>query len=181
MRRNLIIVISVAIVAFALGVLVPLRANIGNGQRDEVRDSRTTSHRETMELLDIIKTWKATKDLELSPEQVNSFIPKFNRMEGVKRVYYADRKRLINEAGKLVAESGNREQSVGLESELEKLLVQLKDLDDGFVQEVSHAYEDLESDLTVIQRASLVLFLEDYKRDIRRIMMRMKDIADRKQ
>ncbi len=61
---------------------------------------------------------------------------------------------------------------------LESLLQQLKALDDRFHADIERAYDELNSDLTITQRARLVLFLENYKRDLRRILMQLREMAE---
>jgi len=173
-KRNIVIFVSVAIFSFILGLLVPLSANIGAERRTPPVPKRhnVAWSGETMELLDIVKIWKATKELELTPDQLKTFIPKFNRIDEIKRRYYNDRKNLVKRIKELTA---SEEPS---ESLLESLLQQLKALDDRFHADIERAYDELNSDLTITQRARLVLFLENYKRDLRRILMQLREMAE---
>jgi chromosome segregation ATPase len=174
MKRNIVILILVSIFSFALGILVPLRANIGSDRSSPVEVRRIPSPRETIELLDIVKIWKATKELNLTSEQLQTFIPKFNRVEETKRRYYTERKNLVSQIRELLNDSDSSEDQI---QQLEGLLRRLRELDEGFDREIKRAYEDLNSDLTVVQRGKLVLFLENYRREIRRILMQMKEMA----
>ncbi|HID56905.1 TPA: hypothetical protein EYP37_10285 [Candidatus Poribacteria bacterium] len=173
-KRNVAIIASVAIFSFALGVLVPLSANIGAERRTPPAPKRYGGawSGETLELLDIVKIWKATKELKLTPDQLKSFIPKFNRIDEIKRRYYNDRKRLVRKIRELIEDEEPSEGQLGA------LLQQLKSLDDKFHSDMERAYGELNSDLTVTQRAKLVLFLENYKRDLRRILMQLREIAE---
>ena len=173
-RKNIMIFVSVAIFSFALGILVPLSANIGAERRAIPAPKRHNMawSEETIELLDIVKIWKATKELELTPDQLKTFIPKFNRIDEIKRRYYNSRKNLVKRIKELTM-SGEPS-----ESQLESLLQRLKALDDKFHADIERAYDDLNSGLTVTQRAKLVLFLENYKRDLRRILMQLREMAE---
>ena len=175
MRWRIPIFIGAAIAGLILGILMPIKA--GDQPKELTPPKPRLSEKEIIEILDVLKLGKAAKELNLTSEQLASFIPKFNRYEEVKREYYRSRRDLVSEIKKLV-EKKTLDQNE--KAKLEELIAKLEELDDKFYSDIREAFRAMTEGLDTVQKAKLIVFLESYRRDIRRILMHLRELGERR-
>lgn len=175
MRWRIPIFIGAAIAGLILGILMPIKA--GDQPEKLAPPKPRLSEKEIIEILDVLKLWKAAKELSLSSEQLTSFIPKFNRYEELKREYYRSRRDIVSEIRKLV-EKGGLDQAE--RAKLEELMAKLGELDDKFYSDIREAFRSMTEGLDALQKAKLIVFLESYRRDIRQILMHLRELGERR-
>jgi hypothetical protein len=162
MKKGLIIIITlIAAAILTSAILIPLKAEDNHHKED------------IAEIVDVVRIWKLTSDLSLSQEQLTSFYPKFNRMEELRKQYLVERREALKKLKILDEQEGNTP-----EAELQTALDSLYEIEDNFAQNMERLKDELNSQLTLRQQVKFALSNDTFRRDVRQVLIRLKELGE---
>ena len=160
-KKGLItIVIIIAAAALTSAILIPLKA-------EDTRKGENIA-----DIVDVVRIWKLTNDLSLSIEQLKSFYPKFNQIEELRKQYWIDRREALQTLKSL------DERSDASEEELQSALDKLHGIENKFSQDMETLRDELNNQLTLRQKVKFAISNDTFRRDVRQVLIRLKELGD---
>ncbi|MBC8229202.1 hypothetical protein H8E77_06615 [bacterium] len=159
-KRLITIITVIAAAALASAILIPLKA------------ADTRKGENIAEVVDVVYIWKLTNDLSLSQEQLISFYPKFNQMQELREKYWIVKREALKNL-KSLDEQGNAS-----EEELQTALDKLNEIEGNFAQNIKTLREELNSQLTLKQRVKFAISNDTFRRDVRQMLIRLKELGE---
>ncbi len=171
MRRTINLILMMAVLT--LGLLVAISAETGKQvpKKPAGGVGINLKKEEIPKLIEIIWIWKLVDELQLEEEQLTQFISRFDDLNDLKGKYYKNRHASINEMSKLLKANAS-------DSELKLLTDKFKNIEIEFRQKERKLGELLNSDLTVKQRARFIVFQNEYRNDMRRLVKNLRELSD---
>lgn len=158
-NKKLIALIIMSAIALALGILIPLKAA-----------DKPQSHSDTAGFIEVIKVMKLTHELELSSGQLMVFYPKYDELQKLKRKYSIVRREAMKEFNRLLANEN------AAEREFEDAFRKYRDNEASIVHEMVKLRDELESQLSPIQKIKFMLFNYSYQRDVEKILKTVNEL-----
>ncbi len=118
-------------------------------------------------IIEKVKIYRLTQELDLTTEQAVVFFPKLNELQKIKREFGEGKMEIINELKKLIDNDGSQEAILEQVSKYEKLL------QDKLTKQMNKMKELLKI-LTPIQRAKFLIFQEEFNKEIREMIKNIK-------
>ena len=159
-KRLITIITLIAAAAITSAILIPLKA-------EDTRKGENIA-----EIVDVIYIWKLTNDLSLSQEQLMSFYPKFNQMQELREQYWIEKREALKNL-KSLDEQGNAS-----EEELQTALDKLNEIESNFAQNMKTLRDELNSLLTLKQRVKFAISNDTFRRDVRQVLIRLKELGE---
>ena len=159
-KKRLITIIILIAAALTSAILIPLKA-------EDTRKGENIA-----EIVDVIYIWKLTNDLSLSQEQLMSFYPKFNQMQELREQYWIEKREALKNL-KSLDEQGNAS-----EEELQTALDKLNEIESNFAQNMKTLRDELNSLLTLKQRVKFAISNDTFRRDVRQVLIRLKELGE---
>jgi len=159
-KKRLITITLIAAAALTSAILIPLKAE------------DTHKGKNIAEIVDVVYIWKLTNDLSLSQEQLMSFYPKFNQMQELREQYWIKKREALKNLKSL------DEQGDASEEELQTALDKLHEIEGNFAQNIKTLRDELNSQLTLKQRVKFAISNDTFRRDVRQMLIRLKDLVE---
>lgn len=161
-KKKLITLITVAIVAIVLGMLIPLKAANKSQGQDDIAD-----------FLEIVKIYKLTQELGLSSKQLVDFYPVYNKLQELKREYRSLRRETMKEYSLLAKNDAS-------DRECEEAHRRYRAAEKIIVDKMESLRDQLEDQLTPKQKIKFMLFDDAYRRDVGKILQTVKQLNESK-
>ena len=173
-KKYLAIIGGIVLVILVAGVSVRAAEESADQRRAIKRKKLAQAHisREvrSKEMLETIRTVRTIEALKLDEEQIAQFLPKQRRMRELKEKYLKTRKEKVEELAKLL-------ESKASSRVLEKALAELKGAKEKFRAASKALGDEIDSILTPEQRARLVIFKRDFRKEMRRMLKKPSERA----
>ncbi len=124
--------------------------------------------REPKELIETIRIWRLTEELNLSEDQAAKLFPKLKKIREVKREFKRKRREILKAIEKELKRKKPREDV------LKKEIEDLNREDKEFREKEERLKEEIFEVLTIEQQARFLLFQERFDREIREMIKRIR-------
>ncbi|MGB3341983.1 MAG: hypothetical protein WBB37_10940 [bacterium] len=118
-------------------------------------------------IIEKVKIYRLTQELDLTTEQAVVFFPKLNELQKIEREFGEGKIKIINELKKLINDDASDEKILEEVSKYEKLHK------DKMTKQMNKIKE-LWKILTPIQRAKFLIFQEEFNKEIREMIKKIK-------
>ena len=118
-------------------------------------------------IIEKVKIYRLTQELDLTTEQAVVFFPKLNELQKIEREFGEGKMKIINELKRLVNDNASDEKILEEVSKYEKLHK------DKMTKQMNKIKE-LWKILTPIQRAKFLIFQEEFNKEIREMIKKIK-------
>jgi Spy/CpxP family protein refolding chaperone len=118
-------------------------------------------------IIEKVKIYRLTQELDLTSEQAVVFFPKLNELQKIEREFGEGKKEIIDELKKLVADNAPEEKILEQVAKYEKLHK------DKLTKQMNKIKE-LWKILTPLQRAKFLIFQEEFNKEIREMIKKIK-------
>lgn len=156
----IIIIILIAAAVLTSAILIPLKAE------------DTRKGEDIAEVVDVVYIMKLTNDLSLSTEQLMAFYPKFKQMQELRKQYWLEKREALKNLKSF------DEQANASEEELQTALDKLNEIEDNFAQNTKKLRDELNSQLTLRQKVRFALSNDTFRRDVRQVLIRLKELGE---
>jgi len=172
-RKVIKIILIMALLALALGMLLAIGANTNAQERRRTSEGIdiNLSSEDVPRLFEIIRIWKIVEELELNDQQLQKFLPRFNELNDQRGKYYTKRREASKEMKNLLETNAS-------ESKLKSSLEKYRDLEVKFHQKERQLEETLNSDLSIKQQIKFISFEYEYRRDMGRLMRNLRELSE---
>ncbi|MBD3183679.1 hypothetical protein GF312_15415 [Candidatus Poribacteria bacterium] len=170
-RRTINIILTSIILIFALGLLIALEAQTSDKTKKRQPEpiDINISKEDMPRLVEIIRIWKMVDELDLEEDQLTFFLPRFKKYDKLISNYYRNRHNYIKDT-KVLLESN------ATDIQLEEMIAKYRESEMDFFKEYRELSDELYSKLTVEQRAKFIVFQDEYRRDMRRLLKNLQDL-----
>lgn len=178
--NSILIVVSLILI---FGLLLTINADVDKSEakvveKPEVLDEPPVvdikiSKEEIPKLVDIIKVWKLIDEVELgqlSEERMVKFLAVYKQMDRIRWDYYRSRRNTMDKIKQLLETNSSDEQ-------LRIAVSRFYEIEEEFYQKQRELREKLNSELTPHQRASLIVFQDSQRHEIRRLMLNLEKLS----
>jgi Spy/CpxP family protein refolding chaperone len=145
MMRILVVLVSVCAVCFAQG----------------------PNHHDPRVIIEKVKIYRLTQELDLTTEQAQTFFPKLHELEKIEQDFYDQRLKMLDELKMLVVEEGK-------EDEIVTIVNKIEDEQQRKMEEQMSTLHDMWKVLTPVQRAKFLIFEDEFHREIRDMIKEIK-------
>ena len=167
------VVLSMAIVLLLLMVAESDAQNSGERHRSSDINFRL-SDEDVPRLVEIIRIWKLTDELNLGTNQLMEFLPKFKKLNNLKSEYYGKRRSSIEKLEKLLKSNPSQEQ-------IKRNVEEFRASEREFFEQIKETEDSLNSILTVKQQARFIVFQDRYRNDMRKLLRSLNEIRNEKE
>uniref|UniRef100_A0A7C6EME5 Periplasmic heavy metal sensor n=1 Tax=candidate division WOR-3 bacterium TaxID=2052148 RepID=A0A7C6EME5_UNCW3 len=119
-----------------------------------------TEEKDPREIIEKVRIYKLTEELDLSEEQTIKFFPKLKEMRRNEQEFHIQRIEMIKKLKELLEEKAN-------EQEIVKVLNKLQELQKKRFESQLKEIEEIKQILTPEQQARFIIFQEEFEREIR--------------
>ncbi len=112
------------------------------------------------EIIEKVRIYKLTEELDLSEEQITKFFPRLKEMRKNEQEFHKQRNEIVQELKELLKTKAEEEKIV-------KLLNKLQELQKKRVESQLKEAEEIRQILTPEQQARFIIFQEEFEREIR--------------
>lgn len=169
MKRNKWIFSGLVIVFIVtMVILIPLRADT---DKDKKKRLFPKVDEETLKLVKTIQVWKLVTEVSLSEEQLVSFLPVFHEQETLKWNYWHEKRDAVEKLKDLEQKDNVSEER------LKQALDEYNEFEDEYNKKLRTLDKKLMSKLTLRQRVKYILFKDSYHRDLRKTLIKIKELG----
>lgn len=118
-------------------------------------------------IIEKVKIYRLTQELDLSTEQAELFFPKLNELQKIERDFHEQRAEMLHELKGLLV-SGNNEDEIVI------IITEFEDAQKEKVSAQVQKMEDMWMVLTPVQRAKFLIFEDEFHREIREMIKEVK-------
>lgn len=119
-------------------------------------------------LIETMRIWRMTEELDLSEEQISKFFPKLKSLDDAKEEFFTQRAGVVKDLAQLLKSAKPSIAAV------EKKLGELEEVEQGFEKKRAKLKRDMRDILSVEQQARLVVFEFNFEREIKEIIRDIK-------
>jgi len=123
--------------------------------------------RDPREIIENVRIYRMTKELDLSSEQAIEFFPKLKEFQQVEQQFSEEKNRVLNKLRENIAKGSSEQEILTLLGEFEK--IHRRRLE-NLVVKMKEMFEIL----TPLQRAKYLIFQDDFNREIRELIKNAK-------
>ncbi len=124
--------------------------------------------KEAREVLETLRIWKLTRDVKIDSKQGETVFPKIQEIDEALNKHEENEASLFKELKELVESDEKNEEA------LQKVVETIQQERDNFQKKMDELRNELMSMLSVEQKARYLLFEQDFPRDVRRMLGRLK-------
>jgi len=160
---------TVIFIMLAAGLILPslVQAQMRRGnpgmRREGMRQERMERLKDTRDMIEDLRIVRLTKELNLTDQQLAKFLPKMREIEASRREYHQKRMGLIKDMEDLLGRKAS-------EKDLQAKLSEMDKLETDFLSTERETRKTLINQLSVEQQARLVVFQENFERDMRELI-----------
>ncbi len=118
-------------------------------------------------IIEKVKIYRLTQELDLTTEQAVRFFPKLNDLQKIERKFGEDKMRIIHGLKELLKEHASDEKILEVVAKFEELQ---KDKLTKQIEKMKEIWQIL----TPVQRAKFLIFQEEFNREIREMIKKIK-------
>lgn len=118
-------------------------------------------------IIEKVKIYRLTQELDLTTEQAVRFFPKLNDLQKIERKFGEDKMRIIHGLKELLREHASDEKILEVVAKFEELQ---KDKLTKQIEKMKEIWQIL----TPVQRAKFLIFQEEFNREIREMIKKIK-------
>ncbi len=118
-------------------------------------------------IIEKVKIYRLTQELELTTDQADKFFPKFHELQNIEKEFGKEKMRILSELKKMVSEDV-------AEKEIIIVVSKYKDAQRKKAEEQTRKLEEVWRVLTPVQRAKYLIFQEEFNREIREMIKEIK-------
>ena len=145
----------------ALSVVLAL---IGAGVGARGQEPPPMDEEEPRRLIETVRIWRMTQELDLSEEQILQFFPKLKNLEDMERHRAETKAKVIRELDELL-----KADKPSLPA-LQKKMAEVERVDEEFDKKAAKVKDEIKSVLSVEQQAKLLVFRFKFQREMRDII-----------
>lgn len=165
-KKYLVIIGGVALIVLLTGVTARASEETAHpraaGKRRPAQ-ARIPRVEKSKEMLETIRTVRTIEALELTEEQIAQFLPKMRKIREEREKHRAVRKEKVEKLAKLL-------ESKTSPRVLEKALAEMKADEEKFQAENKALRNEIDSILTIEQRARLIIFERNFHKEMREML-----------
>jgi hypothetical protein len=160
---------NILLIMLAAGLILPslVQAQTRRGfpgmKREAMRQQRMDQNKDTRDMIEDLRIVRMTKELNLTDQQLAKFLPKMREIEAARREFHQKRVGLIKDMEDLLGRKAS-------EKDLQAKLSEMDKLETDFLSKERETRKTLINQLSVEQQARLVVFQENFERDMRELI-----------
>lgn len=160
---------SVFFIMFTAGLILPslvwaqLRAGSQGMRRGAMRQERADQQKDTRDMIEDLRIVRMTKELNLTDQQLAKFLPKMRENQAARREFNQHRTAAVKDLENLL-------NSKASEKDLQAKLSELDKMETDFQASERENRKVLTSQLSVEQQARLVVFQDNFEREMRELI-----------
>jgi Spy/CpxP family protein refolding chaperone len=146
MMKTLIVLVSLCAVCFAQG----------------------PNHHDPRVIIERVKIYRLTQELDLTTEQAQMFFPKLHELEKIEEDFHEQKLEMLDALKMLVIEEGKEDEIITIVDEFE-------DAQQKKMKQQMSKLHDMWMVLTPVQRAKFLIFEDEFHREIRDMIKDIKE------
>jgi hypothetical protein len=152
--------------------VAPAYSQEGRSNDERERDESELSREDIHELIDRYRFKKLSKNLELDEEETVAIMKEHDELRDAIQAMRGERRDIRDQLRAQIEEDASDEI-------IEETLGKLITIDRNIVNTRQEAYETLSENCTVAQQAKFYIFMHEFDRDIRRLIMKVRRERER--
>ncbi len=128
------------------------------------------NHHDPRVIIERVKIYRLTQELDLTTEQAQMFFPKLHELEKIEEDFHEQKLEMLDALKMLVIEEGKEDEIITIVDEFE-------DAQQKKMKQQMSKLHDMWMVLTPVQRAKFLIFEDEFHREIRDMI---KDIKERR-
>ena len=125
------------------------------------------NHHDPRAIIEKVKIYRLTQELDLTTEQAQTFFPRLHELEKLEKEFHEQKLEMLDELKMLVVEEGK-------ENEIVIIVNEFEDAQQKKMEEQMNKLHDMWMVLTPVQRAKFLIFEDDFHREIRDMIKEIK-------
>jgi hypothetical protein len=162
-RKNILFIMLAAGLILPSLVRAQPRAGFPGMRRGAMRQQRMDQNKDTRDMIEDLRIVRLTKELNLTDQQLAKFLPKMREGQAARQDFHQKRMGLVKDLNELLNGKAS-------EKDLQARLSDLDKLENDFQARERDNRKALVSQLSVEQQARLVVFQENFEREMRELI-----------
>ena len=176
MRKTINVVLMAGSLILILGLVLAIGAETEEPRKEKRGNGIDIDlpQEDIPRLMEIIKIWKLVDELGLDEGQLVEFLPRLKALDDLTSRFYRGRREAVRELRKLL-------EADAPEAKLKSVMSEYVESEKIFYTKYREARDALKSDLTVRQQAQYMVFEEEYRGDMRRLVGTLKELSKQRE